>query len=295
MPTPQPLNYSTDPLRRTRRWGRRAFYLGWVALTAWLAWDAWGRWAVAQATVLRRQAQCMNYREPPDRVVLERNPAHAARLLAGEGYRPSRDGWQSVDRTIAIFTAPERRQGALWEAGAPLDRLRELRTMPDVDAVPDFSDAPDFHLQTRPDEGADVFMHRRTPAAGGGERLLRVAAKWSDASDGAGTTLWFSADTLVPRRWTGEPEWGTPHDAVWAGRAGWPFRLALRDRTGLRLFAGQPDPADASRFAFRYEVGDAGGTIEGRLVTDGRVEMRALDGPFAAAGEFRHEGRGEAE
>ena len=70
--------------------------------------------------------------------------------------------------------------------------------------------------------------------------------------------------------------------------SGWAHRLrpefvvaAFPGTTAFRLFAGQPDPADASRFTIDYEVAGGRGTIEGRLTPDDRVTARIISGPLA--------------
>ena len=66
---------------------------------------------------------------------------------------------------------------------------------------------------------------------------------------------------------------------------GSPYKLKIdlgaTDR--LRLFAGQPDPNDKSRFTMLYELNGQSGNIEGRLADDGIFRMNVLDGPAAGA------------
>jgi hypothetical protein len=51
----------------------------------------------------------------------------------------------------------------------------------------------------------------------------------------------------------------------------------------LRLFAGQPDDEDTTRFTIGYELGGVPGMLEGRLLDDGTVQIRVRDGPAAIA------------
>jgi hypothetical protein len=48
--------------------------------------------------------------------------------------------------------------------------------------------------------------------------------------------------------------------------------------TDLRIYAGQPDPADASRFTIRYEFGGKTHTVEGHVATDGRIDFQHIGG-----------------
>lgn len=55
-----------------------------------------------------------------------------------------------------------------------------------------------------------------------------------------------------------------------------PYQFML---PGLRLYAGQPDPADASHFTIRYESKGSGGTIDGWLRDGDSVKLQVRDGP----------------
>jgi hypothetical protein len=57
---------------------------------------------------------------------------------------------------------------------------------------------------------------------------------------------------------------------------GWVFPA---DSQSLRIFAGQPDPADPSRFSIRYEADGRTGTAEGTLSADNSVVFTAPDEP----------------
>ena len=49
----------------------------------------------------------------------------------------------------------------------------------------------------------------------------------------------------------------------------------------LTLFAGQPDPADASHFTFDYQTPAGRGTIDGRIQPDDTIQFQATSGPLA--------------
>jgi hypothetical protein len=46
--------------------------------------------------------------------------------------------------------------------------------------------------------------------------------------------------------------------------------------TDIRIYAGQPDPADDSRFTIRYEFQGKSHVVEGRVAADGRIDFRRL-------------------
>ncbi len=56
------------------------------------------------------------------------------------------------------------------------------------------------------------------------------------------------------------------------------IRVRLAPDERLRLYAGRPDPTDASRFTIECFIGDERGTIEGQLHADDRVTFRPVAG-----------------
>jgi hypothetical protein len=89
-----------------------------------------------------------------------------------------------------------------------------------------------------------------------------------------------------------------PNMRVWELGSGFPIPLGEREQMGLddytdhadvvpfkmddprplRIFAGQPDPLDPSRFTIRYDLGGTPGVIDGQLATDGTVRLSARGG-----------------
>jgi hypothetical protein len=73
----------------------------------------------------------------------------------------------------------------------------------------------------------------------------------------------------------------TPTPAAWvftpgAGTAGGQVKLEQRNR--LRVFAGQPDATDPSRFTIAYDVDGTPGILRGRLKDDDTIELRPSTG-----------------
>jgi hypothetical protein len=62
--------------------------------------------------------------------------------------------------------------------------------------------------------------------------------------------------------------------------------LPPRD-TRYSLYAGQPDPADASRFTIDCDGGNGHFTIDGQLLTDGTVTLTSRPGPTTVASSTR--------
>lgn len=59
------------------------------------------------------------------------------------------------------------------------------------------------------------------------------------------------------------------------------LNVEVRDDSGTRIYAPQPDSADASRFTLAYETAEGRGEIEGKLQEDDTVTMRIVSGPLA--------------
>lgn len=110
--------------------------------------------------------------------------------------------------------------------------------------------------------GPVLYLHERT-TPGGVRRLVVVRRvppaqrqSW-DAPVGLEITLWrprlFLYADVAMTSWL-EPD---------------PFPRAFgadQDTVSLRVFAGQTDPSDASRFSISFETVDGPGTLEGKLV-----------------------------
>ena len=126
-----------------------------------------------------------------------------------------------------------------------------------------------------------VFMHGRRATPGGPERLVRTGlsihrtGRPARLPGGIPTT----ASQLVAE----------PYSLATAGRTLRPLPpshvavagIAAVPLGDLRLYAGQPDPADESHFTIDYETPDGRGTIDGWLMPDDTVKLEVRDGPAA--------------
>jgi hypothetical protein len=297
------LGYGRAP-SRAWQWGRRLLILAWLAGTGWLAYDKWGVLVRLQAAVVYHQYRCLTYAVPPDRVVIELDPARVPSLLAQPGYRRGtisgrNGGWSA--RPAAIYDPPGKPLTSYSEAVGLRAEYELLRNPPppaDAGDIPDFSNAPDLAPADDPalseplppdgrdqtafpvllsgpavDDTAGVFLHGRR-AGTGPTRLVIVAASWYAES----------GDLVVQASVEGLSYTGTTRDDVPEApgfERGSP-RFSVRSADGqnaVRLFAGQPDPADEARFTIRFETATGGGTIVGRLDPDGGVRLDLDAGP----------------
>jgi len=112
---------------------------------------------------------------------------------------------------------------------------------------------------------ANVFLHSRTRPSGG-ERLVTV--------DLADTT--FSLERKV-RFVANASQSGSLYGQTWSDPVslGMPFE----QNDSLRIYAGQPDPADHSHFTIGYEMNSRSGIIDGWLQDDDSVKLKVRDGP----------------
>jgi hypothetical protein len=249
--------------------------------------------ALKQALVLEQQA--MKFSEPASKVVWEEDPDEAAKLMAGGGYR-----WIQDDSN---------RSSSLRSLALPKGAL----SLP----PPIYGQAAEFEQwagRVDTDTTALVFLHGlRSPA--GNERLVLVSVSgglsMAESSSGlfGGSNppptneSWtrplekshrIAATRVVPRRGEdpAKPLWAratqiiissdiTPTTASWVfipGAGGAPGQIKLEQRNRLRVFAGQPDPADPSRFTIAYDVDGTPGVLTGRLKDDDTIELRPSTG-----------------
>lgn len=255
----------------TSRWFHRLPTIGLVLLV--LAAAAWvGRPVWRRLDVVYVQKRCMTFALPPDRVVYEvestagwaeegappagTTPDWAAALLGQSGYRRATGPFR-VDGTAA-YQAVEFRY-------AP---LRRFPTAPVGTA----------DVSVPWPAGPCLFLHARRTRFQHVERLVVVDLLMTEhTTAGPTATFGIGGSAIIPATVRTDPQevrHAAPPLVVYFDR---PFHF--------RLFAGQPDPNDASRFTIAYEAWDVGapqtvvrGTIDGGLRDDERVELRPREG-----------------
>jgi hypothetical protein len=261
------LNYA-DPIRPSfRRLTWRLFLLAWAAFTLYLAYDRMWPWLRVQAPMLLEQRRCLRFTEPKDRVVFDSDPSRVAGLMKLAGYRVA------AARTAAVSTVADDCLAAFDDGqgqAAKLDELRNFR--PDTGGGSAFWGGGGGLFGRGPDAEAVVFLHRLN--AGGPDRLVVIQSSWyAPPGDPGSERAELSATVVVPASCMGKPEIlaGLPTQSckLWAPASG----------QHMRIFAGQADPADPSRFTIDYQASDGRGTIEGRLRSDDTVEMKIASGP----------------
>lgn len=177
---------------------------------------------------------------PPDRPVLEEEPAAAVKLIASGGqYRPP----------PKPYFSPEwyRQRPPGWQCPATY-------------FCPELADIGLTRL-TQDKAGGVAFIHRRR-SRGGVERL--VVVEYSQTALGPrGHLTAIYAENFTPAGW---------HPGEVAGKSGsvgvvdlWPGPLPLT------LFAGQADPSDDSHFTIAFAAGGARGRIDGWLKDKGAM------------------------
>jgi hypothetical protein len=195
------------------------------------------------------QRQCLNYSPPEGQVVWEPDPAAAAALLADRSHYVS-PGLDWLFKGSAVYRPP-----AAWALFAP--RI--------------LSDGLGMHEAEMP----LVYLHERRTRAGL-RRLVVIHHLPMIAHAGPSPfLLWCSL--VEPAPFTGTPR-VLSHTAHAGGPAEWQDLNAPVPAT--RYFAGRTDSSDAARFTLHYETASRRGTIEGRLLEDGRsLAFIFLDGP----------------
>jgi hypothetical protein len=251
------------------------------------------RAAVAHAEQVRQAAaaeqQCLQFSQPATKVVWEEDPTNAARLLTGEGYREIRPegNWASEFRNAippgAFATLPAPIQASLPQPG-PVGG----------------HDAP-------------IFVHSRTSPGGAGRLVivwftgnLQMSARISSLDNGRAFTesLYkgqaFHAAAYTPGVGEQPPEQTDAGATLLAIHPDFdrleillhwtpskvpdePGHMRVDRRDVLRIYAGQPDPADASHFTIAYTLDGTPGTIDGRLLDNDRVDLKPRTG--AVVGE----------
>jgi hypothetical protein len=215
----------------------------------------WGPPAWEYAKVRYYQRQCLNYTAPPDQVVYEEEPAAAARLLLNPSdYAPFRwDFWAPANAKMPAPAAAR-----ILPVYQKFEELNSRRMgMPGGTAFESV-----------------LFLHERTTRRGE-RRLVKVtliaapfsfwayvidsdryeSQRWAQANRGNGVIEPFDAN---PRR----------SNAPWAANP-----------PQLRIYAGQPDPNDASHFTIRYQAWGQTDVMDGYLVNNDTVTLKPRNPP----------------
>jgi hypothetical protein len=261
MPSPtraSPIAIDYAP-RASMRWKAIRRGVVWLVVLVTLgAGMKWGPRVWYQARLLYWQRQCINFALPADFVVYEEEPAAAAALMGSD------QGYVSLAlmRRIGSYSYNEahRSVAAVYLAGSDrhLQDLLPAKPWGSRIATP----------------MATIFMHAvQTPA---GQRRL-VIVRYSP-EQGTFTprfvsdrnTFWVS---IVPAPLVGTPT-STMESVAGDFSSAWP-----RQPPNVRIFAGQPDPADPSHFTIRYQMWGQEDIIDGTIDDQEQVSFRPRNPP----------------
>lgn len=194
---------------------------------------------VRRARLVTLQRQCMSYVAPPTQIVYEGDPTAAKQLLAAGR------GYTTTDGVSASFIPPawsnfHAADGAGWQIHGTV-LMHELTT-PDGDrrlAFVDVTVSPVGGTPQQPIRMASFLSRIYVPGSVYAPPRIGLSIGTGDA---IGMTLDPSADTL-------------------------------------RVYAGQVNPSDASRFTFVYELNGVKRTVEGHLRDVDSVVLEHIDSP----------------
>lgn len=248
--------------RRRRRWPRWAAAICLVLLAAGAV--RWGRVAWNALRYEYRWHAVMTLSPPPEKIIYEEDPVGAAALLHTRGY---------VVMPNVLFDRG-------WYPHPPPGWQAPACFMPE-----------EFAAVDRPMRAAAAFVHGRTTLKGQTSLVVVDCAAMSFGPKGhvAGLLGWTIERESSPGR-------TVRHVGDSSGVS--TVLLCLRSPSQhLRVFAGQPDPADPSHFTICYETAGARGIIDGWLrdpIKQGPAlgaawkypwpELKIRDGPAAPGG-----------
>jgi hypothetical protein len=304
---PKSLSYDRTPPPGIPRWQFRLLF-GFVLLN--LAITIQSSYAPGVAAALKqrwakyqdeRQARALyqqvsTFAEPAGKVVWDENPDTAAKLLGTPGYAGTRTvgverypllaGWPKGARATASvevdafhrrhFTNPfpnlSGRRSILSTDLAPI-LVHRLKTPAGEDRlvyvyVEGNANVSSLRVDGRPYDGAaDAPLDRAWTATA--EKSLSLVAVPCHVEMGGTRVTAAEVEKTSLRIYRGAPLRFTWSPPAGDGRA----QIRLDPKGLFRFYAGQPDRADPSRFTFDYEVDGQRGTVRGRLLADGTVEL----------------------
>jgi hypothetical protein len=249
-----PLEYAPAPSKRRKIARRLIVLLLLVAVAAPLLY--WRKPIFRQARLLYWQRQCLRYTAPPDQVVYEENEYKPSPLLGRPGYV----GWP-------VSLPPN--------VGSPNGPLPPaIATLPAPPLASFFTAGGFPPAYVAPPQGATVFLHERTGRTG--RRQLVIVTRFPVHDVPFMYAFGLNVMLIGPAGIASGPTHQYPPPVAFS----WLSDMTRPPTDGLRLYAGQPDPADPSRFTIRYDLSGRSGEIEGRLKDDGQgVSLRITSGP----------------
>jgi hypothetical protein len=192
----------------------------------------------------------MAYIAPADQVVYEEQPAAAAKLLSQPGYRRAQTDWKFPPTMDPVAFAPPE-----------FDRWRRMY-------VP------------QPSTDPTLFLHRlQNPRKG--ERFVHLeAVNFTSPREPQGRVIMLLWAVSKPGSWRpgDEPTLITSSNAA-------PTLSGLQPGDFVRIYAGQPDPTDPTRFTVRVDVNGATARIVGRLNAADKLDLELQDWPRELVGE----------
>jgi hypothetical protein len=256
---PQSMNLDYAPASpKRRKWLRRGTVLGIILACASAGWR-WGPAAWRQGRILYRQQQCMTYTVGPDVVVYEEESTAAAKLLSsGSEYRPSRFLRPlGLDETPITITAAAHAP-MCWDHFAAANGWGTSRVA-----------GPLMLLGAGPSLWSTIFLHERTSPSGH-RRLIDLEYS---AIDSFFTPMFLNGHNCRVCAMSPATLWKpliplTSDDDI-------EIKGYVPQRPpNVRIYAGQPDPADPSHFTIRYEMWGKDDIIDGYLQDDDYVRIK---------------------
>lgn len=249
MTTSAQLDYAPAPAKR-RKWLRRCVLLI-TLLGVSAACSRWGGAAWHQARLLYWQRQCLRYTTPADQIVYDEDPINAAKLLAADSqYAPyplKRGGISAPSAGLPVNAAAH--VPACWT------RFESLTNTP-------------VAIQWARGYGSIAFLHERVSPSG--HRRLVGVRYFPDTNSFVASFLnGYNCNTeaITPATLTMPPAPAMRAYLIDV-LSGWPRHPPM-----VRMYAGQIDPNDPSRFTIRYEMWGQTDTLDGRLEDNDDVTL----------------------
>lgn len=246
MSEPTVLEYAKGHSRWPRRL-RRAVAAMMVLGLLFAAWH-WHRDISQHVSAWYWQGQCANFTLPPGELMVAMDPAAARMSLPSPPWESWRIAYTSTTGAARHIAAAD---NLLDVAG--------LRSM-------------------IPPKPSVIFVHERIAAAPGGKpRLVMVALDARTYAPLPGFEVIVLSEGSLFR---------LPQNVSPGTRAAIGLNLGPQPDPDLRIYAGQPDPADPSHFTIDYEMWGQRDTFDGWLQPDDTVRLKPRSRPMPPPKRF---------
>lgn len=270
MPPAPPLDYAptSHPRRRWRRILLISLFLS-IAIVSW----HFRHPILSRSKLLVAQYRCMHYAAPPDELVYEEDMQRGDQLIARDPAHYIRARHFPM-RYMPVSETPACRKTPCWDALC--DSFPAQVSNSSIGWS--ISKSGWYALPSPSDTGfwsIPIFLHQRR-AKGGENRLIVIDLEGTHGYNLTARVIRPASLTKGPQVLSESDDQGDSSDLIKIARL-----FNDPNHLGIQLYAGQPDPADESRFTINACIATVNIKLQGQLLPNDTIQIEVPNGDQA--------------